>query len=188
MEQTRSSGWVDRWKKLIKFRQQADPGNQGLHVQCQQTIAAVTYNQMADLTNGVRQLEQQLRMAMADLANRVHQLEQQLRMATADLTNRVHQLEQQLRMAMADLTNRVRQLEQQLRMAMAELTNRVRQLEQQLRMTLVDLTNRVRRLEEKGEEEELASHMKNLNLKWNWFYWGCAPPPTFADILRAFKV
>ena len=66
---------------------------------------------------------------------------------------------------MADLTNRVRQLEQQLRMAMAELTNRVRQLEQQLRMTLVDLTNRVRRLEEKGEEEELASHMKNLNLK-----------------------
>ena len=116
MEQTRSSGWVDRWKKLIKFRQQADPGNQGLHVQCQQTIAAVTYNQMADLTNGVRQLEQQLRMALADL------------------------------------------------------------------------TNRVRQLEEKGEEEELASHMKNLNLKWNWFYWGCAPPPTSADILRAFKV
>ena len=149
--------------------QQADPGNQGLHVQCQQTIAALT-NQVADLTNGARQLEHQLRMAMADL------------------TNRVHQLEQQLRMAMADLTNRVRQMEQQLRMAMAELTNRVRQLEQQLRMTLVDLTNRVRRLEEKGEEEELASHMKNLNLKWNWFYWGCAPPPTSADILRAFKV
>ncbi|CAH3137013.1 unnamed protein product [Porites lobata] len=84
--------------------QQADPGDQGLHVQCQQTIAALT-NQVADLTNGARQLEQQLRMAMADLTNR------------------------------------------------------------QLRMTLVDLTNRVRRLEEKEEEEELASHMKNLNLK-----------------------
>ena len=37
--------------------QQADPGNQGLHVQCQQTIAAVT-NQVADLTNRVRQLEE----------------------------------------------------------------------------------------------------------------------------------
>ena len=187
MEQTRSSGWVDPWKKLIKFRQQADPGNQGLHVQCQQTIAALT-NQVADLTNGARQLEHQLRMAMADLTNRVHQLEQQLRMAMADLTNRVRQMEQQLMMAMAELTNRVRQLEHQLRIAMADLTNRVRQLEQQLRMALADLTNRVRQLEEKGEEEELASHMKNLNLKWNWFYWGCAPPPTSADILRAFKV
>ena len=108
--------------------QQADPGNQGLHMQCQQTIAAVT-NQVADLTNGV------------------------------------YQLEQQLRMALADLTNRVRLLEQQLRMAMADLTNRVRLLEQQLRMALADVTNRVRRLEEKREEEELASHMKNLNLK-----------------------
>ncbi|CAH3027519.1 unnamed protein product, partial [Porites evermanni] len=84
--------------------QQADPGNQGLHVQCQQTIAAVT-NQVADLTNGVRHLEQQLRMAMADLTNR------------------------------------------------------------QLRMALAHLANRVRQLEEKREEEELASHMKNLNLK-----------------------
>ena len=132
---------------VVQRKQQADPGNQGLLVQCQQTIAAVTYNQVADLTNGVRQLEQQLRMAMADL------------------TNRIRQLEQQLRMALADLTNRVRQLEQQLRIAMADLTNRVRQLEQKLRMALADLTNRVRQLEEKGEEEELASHMKNLNLK-----------------------
>ena len=81
--------------------QQADPSNQGLHVQCQQMIVALT-NQVADLTNRVRQLE------------------------VADLTNQV-----------ADLTNQV-----------------------------ADLTNRVRQLEVKGEEEELASHMKNLSI-WN---------------------
>lgn len=78
----------------------------------------------------------------------------------ADLWDRVGQLEEQLKRAILNAQH----TDQRNQQTIADLTERVSQLEQQLGMAMTDLTNRVRQLEEKGEEEELASHMKNLSI------------------------